>query len=63
MGRTITLVNHLNSEELKTHYQRSSDPVESRRWHLLWLVSQQWYLLDAASNSHYGNLAGVGRDI
>lgn len=50
MGRKITLVNHLLSEELKTRYQRSTDPVESRRWHLLWLVSQQWYLLDAAAS-------------
>lgn len=50
MGRTITLANHLQSEELKARYQRSTDPVESRRWHLLWLVSQQWYLLDAAAS-------------
>lgn len=48
MGGTITLANHLSSEELKARYQSSSDPVESRRWHLLWLLSQQWYLLDAA---------------
>ncbi|MEP0913256.1 winged helix-turn-helix domain-containing protein [Leptolyngbya sp. GB1-A1] len=50
MGRTITLENHLSSEELKARYQSSTDPVESRRWHLLWLVSQQWYLLDAAAS-------------
>jgi transposase len=50
MGRTIKLNNHLSSEELKVLYQSSRDPVESRRWHLLWLVSQQWYLLDAAES-------------
>jgi transposase len=50
MGRTITLKNHLSSEELKAHYQSSTDPVEARRWHLLWLVSQRWYLLDAAAS-------------
>lgn len=50
MGRTITLVNHLSSEELKARYQTSTDPVESRRWHLIWLVSQRWYLLDAAES-------------
>ena len=50
MGRTITLKNHLSSEELKARYQSSSDSVESRRWHLLWLVSQRWYLLDAAES-------------
>jgi len=50
MGRTITLKKHLSDEELKTRYQSSSDPVESRRWHLLWLVCQRWYLLDAAAS-------------
>lgn len=50
MGRTITLKPHLSHEELKARYQSSRDPVESRRWHLLWLVSQQWYLLDAADS-------------
>lgn len=50
MGRTITLAKHLRNEELKTRYQSSTDPVESRRWHLLWLVAQRWYLLDAAES-------------
>lgn len=50
MARTISLAPHLTSDELKTRYQRSKDPVESRRWHLLWLVSQQWYLIDAAAS-------------
>jgi Transposase and inactivated derivatives len=49
MARTISLANHFTSDELKTRYQRSTDPVESRRWHLLWLVSQQRYLIDAAA--------------
>lgn len=48
MARTITLANHLSSEDLKTRYQTSTDPVESRRWHLLWLVSKHRCLLDAA---------------
>lgn len=50
MTRTITLANHLTDGELKARYQNSTDPVESRRWHLLGLVSQQWYLLDAAQS-------------
>ena len=50
MTRTISLVAHVSSEELKTRYQHSSDPVESRRWHLLWLVSQEWYIIDAAAS-------------
>jgi transposase len=50
MACTISLATHFTSDELKTRYQRSKDPVESRRWHLLWLVSQQWYLIDAAAS-------------
>ena len=50
MTRTITLANHLTDGELKARYQNSTDPVESQRWHLLGLVSQQWYLLDAAQS-------------
>lgn len=50
MARTISLANHFSSDELKVRYQSSTDPVESRRWHLLWLLSQQWYLLDAAAS-------------
>jgi transposase len=50
MARTISLANHFSSDELKARYQSSTDPIESRRWHLLWLVSQQWYLLDAAAS-------------
>jgi transposase len=50
MARTIPLANHFSSDELKVRYQSSTDPVESRRWHLLWLLSQQWYLLDAAAS-------------
>lgn len=50
MARTISLANHFTSDELKARYQSSRDPVESRRWHLLWLVSQQWYVLDAAAS-------------
>jgi transposase len=50
MGCTITLAKSLRNEELKTRYQSSTDPVESRRRHLLWLVSQRWYLLDAAES-------------
>lgn len=50
MARTISLATHFTSDELKARYQSSPDPVESRRWHLLWLVSQRWYLLDAAAS-------------
>jgi transposase len=48
MPRTIHLEPHHTADELKAHYRSSRDPVESRRWHLLWLVSQQMSLSDAA---------------
>jgi hypothetical protein len=40
MPRTAHLETHLTSSELKQQYQSASDKVESRRWHLLWLVSE-----------------------
>lgn len=48
MGRKLELAEHLTSEELKQRYRAATDPVESRRWHLLWLVSEHWYVKDAA---------------
>lgn len=49
MGRRLKIVNHLSSEELKARYQTATAPVKLRRWHLLWLVSQQWYVLKSAA--------------
>jgi transposase len=49
MGRILELVNHLSSEELQQRYRSATDPVELRRWHLLWLISQHWYVKDAAA--------------
>lgn len=48
MPRKAHLEPHLSSRELKHRYQHCSEPVESRRWHLLWLVSEEWYIKDAA---------------
>ena len=31
---------HRTSEELKRRYRTSQDAIESRRYHLLWLVSE-----------------------
>ncbi|MEM7065877.1 MAG: helix-turn-helix domain-containing protein [Cyanobacteria bacterium P01_B01_bin.77] len=48
MPRKLTIIPHLSSTELKERYQTSHDPVESRRWHLLWLVSEHHTLTAAA---------------
>lgn len=40
MPRPATLVPHLTSTELKKLYFASKEPVESRRYHLVWLVSK-----------------------
>lgn len=48
MTRKAHLETHLSSSELKQQYQSASDKVESRRWHLLWLVSEDWTIKQAA---------------
>ncbi|WP_299489664.1 helix-turn-helix domain-containing protein, partial [Acaryochloris sp. IP29b_bin.137] len=48
MPRKLHLKPHFSTEELKARYRVSHDPVESRRWHLLWLVSDQTTLTHAA---------------
>lgn len=48
MPRKLNVIPHLSSTELKERYQSSHDPVESRRWHLLWLVSDHHTLTAAA---------------
>ena len=58
MPRKLKLENHYSSEELKERYRSTQDPVESRRWHLLWLVSTGHTLTSAAQvvglNYDYG---------
>lgn len=49
MGRKANLENYLSSEQLKEHYRQTKDKVESRRWHLLWLVSEKWKIKEAAT--------------
>lgn len=48
MPRKAHLEPHLSSAQLKERYQRCGDPVESRRFHLLWLVSEGWQIKKAA---------------
>ena len=39
---------HYSSEELKKKYLQNKDPIESRRWHLVWQVSQGWTIKRSA---------------
>jgi transposase len=39
---------YLTVEALKTHYRQARDTTEARRWHLLYLVAQQWTIKQAA---------------
>ena len=48
MPKKAYLKSHLSEAEIKTRYLQIRDRVESRRWHLLWLVSQKWTIKEAA---------------
>ena len=48
MPRKAYLANHYNCEQLKQKYIKSQDPVESRRWHLLWKISLGWSIKNSA---------------
>ncbi|NES73692.1 MAG: helix-turn-helix domain-containing protein [Okeania sp. SIO2D1] len=44
----MNLVPHFSSAQLKEKYRKSKDPVEARRWHLLWKISLGWQIKDSA---------------
>lgn len=48
MPRKAYLEKYYSSLELKKKYLNSKDSVESRRWHLIWKVSQGWTLKNSA---------------
>ncbi len=48
MPKKAYLANHHSSEELKQKYLKSQDPVELRRWHLIWKVSLGWTIKNSA---------------
>ena len=56
MPKKAYLVEHYDSNELKQKYLKSKDPVESRRWHLLWKVSLGWTIKNSA------NAVGINYD-
>jgi transposase len=53
MTRKAHLEPHLSNDELKSRYLLSKDPVEARRYHLLWLVSENWSIKQAAEIISY----------
>ena len=44
MPRYTTVVSHLSEAELEQHYRTVPDPVERRRYHLIWLVVRGYSL-------------------
>ncbi|VEP14477.1 conserved hypothetical protein [Hyella patelloides LEGE 07179] len=48
MPKKAYLASHLNTLELKKRYQQSKNPIESRRWHLLWKIAQGWTIKNSA---------------
>lgn len=44
MPRKTQLVSHYSSDELKKKYLQSKEPIESRRWHLIWKLPEGWIL-------------------
>ena len=48
MPKKAYLANHLSSDELKDKYRSCKEPVEARRWHLLWKISLDWTIKNAA---------------
>ncbi|HSM82245.1 MAG TPA: winged helix-turn-helix domain-containing protein [Nodosilinea sp.] len=64
MPRPLHLEPHFSVDELKARYRASGDAVESRRWHLLWLVHTDTTLSDAAKavGFHYDYARAVVRD-
>lgn len=39
---------HLTVDELKSRYRHVKDTTEARRWHLLYLIAQDWTIKQAA---------------
>jgi transposase len=48
MPKKAYLAHHFSSNELKSKYRTCRDSVEARRWHLLWKISRNWTIKNAA---------------
>ena len=40
MPKRITLVNHCTEQELQKHYRQSKNVVQSRQYHVIWLLAK-----------------------
>lgn len=49
MPRKTYLVPHYSPSELKKRYLQNQEPIESRRWHLVWKVSLGWTIKNTAT--------------
>ncbi len=49
MPKQVKLADYLTEDELKQKYRLACDRIESRRWHLLWKISQSWTIKDSAA--------------
>ena len=49
MPRQAHVEPHLSSEELKQRYRQAKDPIEIRRWQLIWLVSEKRTIRQASA--------------
>ena len=48
MPKKAYLASHITTFELKKRYRQSKNPIESRRWHLLWKIAQGWTIKNSA---------------
>ncbi|MCL2925373.1 MAG: helix-turn-helix domain-containing protein [Trichodesmium sp. MAG_R04] len=48
MPSKARLKQYLTIEELKIRYRQTPDTIESRRWHLLLLIAQEWSIKKAS---------------
>ncbi|MDY6936963.1 MAG: helix-turn-helix domain-containing protein [Cyanobacteriota bacterium] len=48
MPPKVNLKPHLTVSELKARYRHVKDTTEARRWHLLYLIAQDWTIKEAA---------------
>lgn len=48
MPKKAYLASYRSAFELKKRYQQSKNPIESRRWHLLWKIAQGWTIKNSA---------------
>ncbi len=48
MPKKAYLASHFSSDELKKNYRTCQEPVEARRWHLLWKIAAGWTIKNSA---------------